>query len=261
MLKIGIIGGGNMGTAIISRTFKDYDLCVCEKDPSRAALLKKKFRAAAVDLPELVASSDVIILAIKPQDMENVLKELKNFLTPQKLVISIAAGLTTRFFEKQLGSKNRLIRAMPNMPAQIGLGVTALSAGRRATAKDLAVAVKIFEKIGQTFIVDERLMDSVTAVSGSGPAYVFFFVECFQKAAEKVGIDPDMARKLVGMTLFGSMSLYLQSQESPGDLRAKVTSKGGTTQAAMDIFLSHHFEQMFIDAVAAAKTRAKELAK
>ncbi len=261
MLKLGIIGGGNMGTAIISRTFKKYRIAVCEKDMARVVLLKKKFRAVPASLSHLISSSDVIILAVKPQDMESVLVELKGSLKPRTLVISIAAGLTTRYFEKHLGKKVRVIRTMPNMPAQIGEGVTALCKGKQATPKDLQAASKIFSHIGEVVIVDEKMMDSVTAVSGSGPAYVFLVVECFLKAAEKSGLKPEIVEKLVQSTLLGSVNLYLKSKEPAGDLRVKVTSKGGTTQAALDIFLDNNFEKMFIDAIRAAQLRAKQLAK
>ncbi len=261
MLKLGIIGGGNMGAAIISRTFKKYRIAVCEKDAARSSFLKKKFGAVCLDLKDLVTNSDVIILAVKPQDMESVLDQIKTFLTSKKLVISIAAGLTTYFLEKRLGKSVRIIRTMPNMPAQIGQGVTALCKGKQATAKDLQIAEKIFANIGQTVIVDEKLIDAVTAVSGSGPAYVFLFVECFLNAAQKAGLKLETAQKLVDATLFGSVNLYLQSKEPAGQLRAKVTSKGGTTQAALDVFTSCDFKKMFAEAVCAAKVRAKELAR
>ncbi|MCC6758801.1 MAG: pyrroline-5-carboxylate reductase [Candidatus Omnitrophica bacterium] len=261
MLKLGIIGGGNMGTAIISRTFKKYKITVCERDPMRAALLKKKYRTGSSDLAGVAGSSNVIILAVKPQDMESVLAELKGSLKPKTLVISIAAGLTTRFFEKHLGRKVRVIRAMPNMPAQIGAGMTAICKGKSATGSDLAAAVKIFSKIGEHIIVEERMMDAVTAVSGSGPAYLFLFAECFYKAALKTGLEPNVAKKLVECTMAGSMYLFAKSEESAESLRLKVTSKGGTTQAALDVFLDNNFEKMFVDAVRAAQLRAKQLAK
>lgn len=261
MLKLGIVGGGNMGTAIINRTFKKYSIAVCENDLARVALLKKKFRVSCVDLNKLVAVSDIIILAVKPQDIESVLGELKALLTPKKIVISIAAGLTTAFLEKRLGKTARVIRVMPNMPAQIGEGITALCKGKQATDRDLRVSANIFANIGATVIVDEKMMDSVTAVSGSGPAYVFLFAECFLKAALNVGLKPDIAQQLVQSTLLGSVHLLAKSKEEAGDLRVKVTSKGGTTQAALDIFLDSNFEKMFVDAVASAKTRAGQLAR
>lgn len=190
MPRLAIIGGGNMGAAIISRTFSKYRIALCEKDKARCAVLKRKYQIAPVDLKTGVAGCDVIILAVKPQDIDSVLAELKILLTSKHMVVSIAAGLTTAFLEKGLGKTARVIRTMPNMPAQIGQGVTALCRGRQASAKDLQTAVKIFSHIGETVIVDEKLMDSVTAVSGSGPAYLFFFVECFVKAAEKPGLNP-----------------------------------------------------------------------
>lgn len=261
MLKIGIIGGGNMGTAIISRTFKKYRIAVCEQDPARAAVLKKKFRASVMDLKTLAQNSDIIILAVKPQDMGSVLSQLKESLTRFPLVISIAAGLSIGYFQKFLGKSVRVIRTMPNMPAQIGEAVTALCKSTRVTEKDLKSAVDIFSCIGQTVIVDEKWIDSVTAVSGSGPAYLFLFVECFLKAAQKTGLSAQTAQKLVDATLSGSVNLYLQSKQPAGSLRDKVTSKGGTTQAALEVFAANHFEKMFVNAVSAAKARAKELAR
>lgn len=261
MLKIGLIGGGNMGTVIISRIFKKYSVTVCEKDKARASILKKKYRASPLDSKTLVQKSDIVILAVKPQDMELMLEEIKFFRNKKNLFISIAAGLTTEFFQKHLGGGARVVRTMPNMPAQIGEGVTALCKGRFATGKDLQIAEKIFVNIGQTVIVNENLMDSVTAVSGSGPAYVFLFAECFLKAAENLGLERSVAEKLVLSTLKGSIHLLSQSDESAGSLRARVTSKGGTTQAAMDVFLKNNIEQIFVEALAAAKKRAGELAR
>lgn len=261
MTKLGIIGGGNMGAAIISRTFSKYRIALCEKDKARCAFLKRKYRIVTADLKAVLASSDVIILAVKPQDVDSLLAELKLLLTPKQIVISIAAGLTTGLLEKSLGKTTRVIRTMPNMPAQIGQGMTALCSGRQASAKDLQIAVKLFSYIGETVIVDENSMDSVTAVSGSGPAYLFLFIECFLKAAEKTGLKPEAAQQLVNATLLGSVNLYLKSKEPAGVLRAKVTSKGGTTQAALDYFLDNNFEKMFADAVGAAKARARQLAR
>lgn len=261
MRKIGIIGAGNMGTAIISRIYRKYSVIVCEKDSGRAALLKKKYKAASVDLTTLARTSDIVVLAVKPQDMDAVLRELKGLLQPKQLVISIAAGLTTLYFEARLGAKIKVVRAMPNMPAQIGEGVTALCKGRFAVDKDLKTAAAVFAGNGTTVIVPQRLMDSVTAVSGSGPAYVFMFAEYFLKAAQKLGLDKSTARALVTETLKGSVHLLLKSQEDAGILRARVTSKGGTTQAALDVFGSYNIEKAFVEALAAAKRRAGQLAR
>lgn len=250
-----------MGTAIVSRIYKKHSISVCEKDSARAALLKRKYQASSVDLKTLAQKSDIVILAVKPQDMEDVLAELKSFLSSKSLIISIAAGLTTGYFENRLGGKARVIRTMPNMPAQIGEGVTGLCKGRFATDKDLKSAEAIFKNIGETVIVAENLINAVTAVSGSGPAYVFLFAECFLKAAQALGLDHASAQKLVAATLKGSVDLLLQSKEDAGSLRAKVTSKGGTTQAALEVFGKYNIEKTFTEALAAAKNRAKELSK
>lgn len=261
MLKIGLVGGGNMGTAIISRIYKRYAVSICEKDTARAGLLKKKYKAVSVDLRTLAQKSNIVILAVKPQDMDSVLLELKNFITPRHLIVSIAAGLTTGYFESRLGKNVKVIRTMPNMPALIGEGVTALVKGKFATDKDLKTAEAIFKNIGETVIVEENLIDAVTAVSGSGPAYVFLFAECFLKAAQELGLEKSVAQKLVLSTLTGSAHLLVRSKEDAGSLRARVTSRGGTTQAALEVFEKHQIEKIFIEALTAAKNRAKELSK
>lgn len=261
MIKVGIIGGGNMGAAIIARIRKNYALGVCEADASRAAQLKKKFRVKTQDLAQLAAGAKVIILAVKPQDFDAVLQQLRPVIKPAQLVISIAAGITTLYIEKRLPGRIRVVRTMPNMPAMIGEGITALAAGQQATSADMRLAAKILGYVGRTVVVKEDLLDAVTAVSGSGPAYVFLFAECLLQAARSLGMDEKLSHTLVAETLLGSVHLLTQSKESAADLRARVTSKGGTTQAAMDVFLGRKLNDVFIEALTAAKNRAKELSK
>ena len=178
-----------------------------------------------------------------------------------KIYISIAAGLTTRFFEKHLGEKISVVRAMPNMPALIGEGVTGVCAGRFTNSSDLKLAQEILGALGKTIIVKESMMDAVTAVSGSGPAYVFLFVEQWIAAAKKLGFKAVEAKHLVYQTLLGSAHLLEKSEFDAATLRAKVTSKGGTTQAAMDVFAKGKLSQLMKNALVAAKNRAGELAK
>lgn len=260
-MKIGIIGGGNMGLAILSRIAKTNKVLISERDSNRAQFLKKKYRLNVVEISQLVRSSQVIIVAVKPQDMDAVLEDVKFNLKKGTLVISIAAGITTKFLERKLGRGVRVIRTMPNMPAQIGEGITAIAKGKFATSTDVRTAVKIFNHVGETIVVRENLIDSVTAVSGSGPAYVFLFAECLLLAARKVGLDEKMAKQLVSSTLKGSVHQMLQLGEEPASLRAKVTSKGGTTHAAIQVFEKHHLRDIFVEALLAAKKRAAELAK
>jgi pyrroline-5-carboxylate reductase len=178
-----------------------------------------------------------------------------------KLFISIAAGLTTKFFEKHLCSKARVVRSMPNMPALIGEGITGICAGKYASPVDLKLAQEILSSIGETVIVKESMIDAVTAVSGSGPAYVFLFVEQWMAAAKKLGFNEAEAKKLVYKTLIGSAHLLEQSEFDAATLRVKVTSKKGTTEAALNVFAKGKFDQLVKNALLAAKKRAGELAK
>ncbi len=260
-ITIGIIGGGNMGQAIASRICKKYKVLVCEKDSTKQDQLKRKLHLPVKDLDAVVCQSKIIILAVKPQDFDVVLAEVKGNITKNQLVISIAAGITTSYIEKSLGDEIRVVRTMPNMPAQIGEGITAVCRGKSATSQDVKLTAQIFTFIGKTVIVDENLIDAITAVSGSGPAYVFLVVECLLRAAQTLGLNESITQELVNTTVLGSVHLLNQSKEDAAQLRAKVTSKGGTTQAAMDVFFAHKIEEIFAEALQAARKRAEELAK
>ena len=231
-----------MGEALIKGLFKSHTLCVSETNADRVKYLKSKYRGIVLGDLNIVKDASVIILAVKPQDMEALLKQIPVALNV--LFISIAAGLTTKFFEKNLRGKVRVVRAMPNMPALIGEGITGIAAGQYAKPADLKSAQSILNAIGETVIVKESMMDAVTAVSGSGPAYVFLFVEQWINAAKKLGFDARQARQLVYKTLLGSSHLLERSQFDAAELRVKVTSKGGTTQAALDVFEKCKFNQL-----------------
>ncbi|HLF17432.1 MAG TPA: pyrroline-5-carboxylate reductase [Candidatus Omnitrophota bacterium] len=259
--RIGIIGGGNMGSAIISGIRKKYALRVCEKDAKRRAFLKDKFRLSAQDLKTVVESSNVLILAVKPQDFDAILGETKRYISKRHLVISIAAGITTRYIEKRLGKGVRVMRTMPNLPAQVGMGMTGICKGKNATRQDAQVTEKLFQRIGFTIHTDEKFMDAVTAVSGSGPAYVFYFVESFVKAAQRLGFSQKVATGLIMQTLRGSLNLLVASNDDAATLRQKVTSKKGTTEAALKVFQKKDYQVIFSDALKAARKRAKELSK
>jgi pyrroline-5-carboxylate reductase len=262
---IGIIGGGNMGTAILKGLIEnklcpaDY-ISVCELDNKRAVDLKRAYKVSTGDLNTVISNAEIIILAVKPQDMESVLSQIRQ--TEGKLFISVAAGLTTKFFEKQLGGKVRVIRAMPNLPALIGKGITGYCAGQFVKEGDEGNAGLILEALGGAIRFKESEMDAVTAVSGSGPAYVFFFVEQWIDAAVKLGLNQREARYLVHQTVRGSAEFLKDSINDVSGLRAMVTSKGGTTEAAMKVFLKgDKLGKLMKDALTAAKKRAGELAK
>ncbi len=261
---IGIIGGGNMGEALIKglvgkKLFPPAGILVCEADGKRTQYLKEKYRVSVGDLNAVIAQSSTVVLAVKPQDMEIVLSEITQ--SDDKLFISIAAGLTTKFFEKHLGGKARVVRAMPNMPAFIGEGMTGICRGRYATVADVHEAGRVLAAVGGCLEVQEKYMDAITAVSGSGPAYVFLFVEQWIAAARSLGLSEENAKSLVYGTLVGSAHLLLKAGFTASELRTKVTSKGGTTQAAMDVFSKGKFDQLMQKALLAAKKRAGELAK
>ena len=265
-MNITIIGGGNMGEALVRGLHKTRKVCVCEADGKRARALKNKYGVAVMDLRAALKNASVIVFAVKPQDMAGLLVNVKEALRycegSKQLFISIAAGLTTRFFEKGLGGKKvKVVRAMPNMPALIGEGVTALCAGTYAVTKDLVTARDILSGVGKTMVVGEQWMDAVTAVSGSGPAYVFLFVEQWINAARALGFKEAQAKALVYATLSGSARLLEKSAFEADELRARVTSKGGTTKAALDVFSQARFDQTMKKALLAAKKRAQELAK
>ncbi|MDE1920958.1 MAG: pyrroline-5-carboxylate reductase [Candidatus Omnitrophica bacterium] len=259
---IGIIGGGNMGEALIKGLHRNNRIFVAEADRRRASYLRKKYRLTVADINTTVEEAGILILAVKPQDMPAVLESVRACRWG-KPIISIAAGLTTRFFEKHFpGLKIPVIRCMPNMPALIGEGITAVCAGKYATPADLKSAQSVLSSVGETVVVKESMIDAVTAVSGSGPAYVFLFVEQWMTAAKKLGFKETESRQLVYQTLIGSAHLLERSEFDAATLRAKVTSKGGTTQAAMEVFLKgDSFEKLMKNALLAAKKRAGELAK
>lgn len=262
MKTIGIIGGGNMGEALIKGLHSSRKLWVAEASLDRARFLKKKYKLSIADIDRTVKESDVLIFAVKPQDMSGVLDQVKASTVRGKLLISIAAGLTTKFFENFFdGRKVAVVRCMPNIPALIAEGITAICAGRYASASDVKTAQHILNTVGQTVIIKELMMDALTAVSGSGPAYVFLFVEQWIGAAKKLGFKEAQAKQLVYRTLLGSAHLLEKSESDPATLRAKVTSKGGTTAAALDVFARGKFDQMMKEVLSAARNRAKQLAK
>lgn len=259
--KIGIIGGGNIGSALVAGLYKHYDLCVCEQDAKRVNALKKKYKIKTGDLKKIVDHSKAIILAVKPQGLNDLLKDVRPLMTQRKLIISIAAGITCPYIEKRLGPRVRVVRTMPNLPVQVAQGMTAICPGSAAVNGDLILTCRIFARVGKTVVIEEKWMNAITAVSGSGPAYVFLFIECIQKAAESLGLDSELADELIMQTVRGSLDLLEQRKEDATVLREEVTSKGGTTQAALKVFNRNKIDKVFKTALKAANKRAKELSK
>ena len=263
--KIAIIGGGNMAEAIMRGLLREdagAGICVAEISPKRRDELAAQFPLVRVvgDAAEAAQWGEVVILAIKPQQADGVLDLIKPVVTPDKLVISIMAGIPSSKIETNMEPGCRVVRAMPNMAALIGAGATAVCPGRKASSDDLDLALHIFTRIGTTVSVDEKLMDAVTALSGSGPAYVFTFIEALADAGVKNGLPRAVAAQLAVQTVLGAARMVSETGEHPVLLKEKVTSPGGTTIAALHALESGSFRGIVMNAVDAACLRSKELA-
>lgn len=256
-----------MGEAVFSRLLqvveKSTSLMVSEMDAKRRDAIMEKYRIIVeIDNNRLVKYSDVIILAVKPKDLEGVLKqEVCCGVGPDKLIISIAAGVTTKFIESIVGRDVPVIRVMPNMPGTIGEGISSISAGTAANKEDMDIAREIFSMIGDVVEVEEKSVDAITAISGSGPAYFFYMMESLIDSAVKLRLDRKIAERLVIKTALGSAKLIESLKADPAELRHKVTSKGGTTEAALKVFNKNKFRSILRDATAAACRRSKEMSK
>jgi pyrroline-5-carboxylate reductase len=258
------IGGGNMADALIGGMLKNgfapAQLRAVEVDGAARRRLADKHGVECFDESrKALRPGDVVVFAVKPQQMQEAarfsgLKENAN------LVISIAAGVTLASLSRWLGGYARMIRVMPNTPALIGAGVAGLYAPKLVSDAERKQAEAILGAVGATvWIEDEALMDAVTAVSGSGPAYVFWFIEQLAAAGESLGLNREISQKLAIETVLGSAKLAAQSADSPAQLRERVTSKGGTTEAALKAFEEHKLAERFLRAVEAARDRGAEL--
>jgi len=233
-MKLGFIGGGNMATALIGGLLhKGYPanaIEVAETNPERRAWLTHEFGVSTHENSAAIGAADVILLAVKPQQLQAILSTLPK-LRPEQLVLSIAAGVRAVDIARWLGDHNAVVRAMPNTPALIGAGITGLFALPEVSAAQHAQASEILEAVGSVVWVDqETQIDAVTAISGSGPAYVFYFIEALEQAAIDLGLPAATARLLTLQTFFGAAALAIKDPIPPAELRARVTSKGGTTE-------------------------------
>jgi pyrroline-5-carboxylate reductase len=230
-------------------------------NPARSALFEAEFGAAACALCESIEAADVIILAVKPQQLEQVMKDSLGTWSSGKLLISVLAGVKTETLEKASGCKTAVIRVMPNTPCLIGQGVSALCAGKLATPVQMQIARDIFAQLGAAVTVEEKLMDAVTAVSGSGPAYVFLAVEAMINAAVNVGLDAPLARELVLATFKGSVAMLESESLHPAILREQVCSPAGTTIAGVRQLEANGLRKAFFDAIEKAYQRSIELGR
>jgi pyrroline-5-carboxylate reductase len=264
-VRITFVGGGNMASALIGgllqQDFSPAQLCVVEISPEGREKLQHAFNVQAVaSLAQGVAQRDVIVLAVKPQQLPTVARELAPMLE-NHLVISIAAGIRATDISQWLGGHTRLVRAMPNTPALVRAAVTGLYAMAEVSAEEKRNAEAVLGAVGSVLWVEsEELLDAVTAISGSGPAYVFYFIEAMQIAARELGLTPAQARQMSVDTFLGAARLANASNEDAAVLRARVTSPGGTTERAIANLEQDGVKRAIVRAMHAASQRSRELA-
>ena len=265
-MNIGLIGCGRMGSALIGGIAKSGitasgDILVYDPEPESVARLVAGAQVnAASDNLDLAKRSQTILLAVKPQYVTLVLEEIAPAITSNHLLISIAAGVTLAKMEASCPAGTRVIRAMPNTPALIGLGATGIAPGSHATDQDLQLAQQLLQSVGMVSITEEAQLDAVTGLSGSGPAYVYTFIESLAMQAEKEGLPLDEALKLATRTVIGAAQMVEQTGMSPRELVNQVTSPGGTTLAGLAALTEHGFEKSIAAGVHAASERSRELA-
>ncbi|OAM51379.1 pyrroline-5-carboxylate reductase [Methylovorus sp. MM2] len=262
-MNISFIGGGNMARAMISglkaNGFAMESINVIDPDSEKRAQLKAEFGITTTEQLPSISNADVIVLAVKPQQLRDLAIFLGSMLQHQ-LVISIAAGIRSHDLARWLGGYAKIVRVMPNTPAQIQLGISALYAMPEVTSKQHEQAEMILAAVGKTLWLDEESkMDAVTAISGSGPAYIFYFIEAMQQAAVELGLSEEEARTLSLTTFTGASQLATLSSDSPSALRAQVTSKGGTTEQAILALESAAVKSTIIKAAKAAANKSEAL--
>lgn len=260
---LGFLGFGNMGQAIyngllVAKTVRPGQVAVYDVDPQKLEKAAPETRRAGSPA-DLATRSELLILATKPQDLAAALDELAGMAKPDTLVVSIAAGISIGFIQQHLGESAHVARVMPNTPALVGAGAAGVAFSDTCTEADRAATTTIFEAIGIAETVPEEALDVVTALSGSGPAYFFYFVECLIAAASGLGLSEEQARRLAIQTALGAGRMLTEAGESPATLRERVTSKGGTTFAALESLRGNDFQGIVRSALEAAAARSREL--
>lgn len=262
-LKVGIFGVGVMGEALLAGLIKAGipapNIAFVEKRKERSQEIVAKFGAVSASLEDVARDSDLILLVVKPQDLGDLLQSLVGLIKSSVLLVSFAAGKSTSFIESQLGGEYSVVRVMPNTPLLIGKGMSVLSSGAHAKTEEMQLVTALLSASGEVWSVSENLQDAVTAVSGSGPAYFFAFIEAMVAAGESLGLDEETATKLSIQTIFGAAGMLQESGKSATTLRENVTSPYGTTAAALQVFTDGSLSQLVKKAMTAARDRSVEL--
>lgn len=261
-LKIAILGGGVMGEALLSvGQAAQHEVVVAEHSSARAEQLRERYSIAIEPAADAVAGASLVVLAVKPPAVAALVEEISPRVDPAAVVLSLAAGITTSSIEAGLGSGVAVVRVMANTPALIGEGAFGVSAGRSCPAARLDQVVEFLLGAGEVVVVDEARQDAVTAVSGSGPAYVFYLAEAMITGGVELGLDAPTARRLVSQTLTGAAALLEASADPPAELRRRVTSPQGTTAAAIETFDDRGVQSAIIAGMKAAARRSEQLAR
>ncbi|SEN73331.1 pyrroline-5-carboxylate reductase [Lihuaxuella thermophila] len=264
--KLGLIGAGSMAESILAGLVEKGEIL-----PENVALVNRSDKERLMSLsrrygldesnhkPERILEADVVILAVKPKDMADVLNHWGKQFRAGQMLISVVAGISTSCIEGALAEKLPVIRVMPNTSCTVGLSATAICRGQWVREEELETACRIFSAIGSVITVREEMMDAVTGLSGSGPAYVYYLVEALEAAGVQAGLTPETARNLTVQTLLGAAQMLMTSGKGAADLRNEVTSPGGTTMAALEVLHRYRFDEAVIQAVLRAKERSKEM--
>jgi pyrroline-5-carboxylate reductase len=265
MTTIAVLGAGKIGEALLSGLLKAGrsadDLMFTERYPERSADLTKRYGIRSVTVPEAAEQAEVLVVAVKPQDIDPVLDDLAPVLRPESLVVSLCAGLPTALYERRLPAGTPVVRVMPNTPMVVGEAMSAISPGRAATATQLEQAAEMLRSVGEVVQVPEAQQDAVTALSGSGPAYFFFLVEAMIDAGILLGLPRAVAEKLIVQSAVGSAKMLAEGSEHPVILREAVTSPAGTTIMAIRELEKHGVRAALLAAIEAARDRSAELGR
>jgi pyrroline-5-carboxylate reductase len=262
---LAFLGAGNMAEALLKGLLRaqvatPQEILCTDRRRERGDELTTRYGVRfTTSNADAARAADILVLSVKPQVMNHLLQEIEPVLDESKLVISIAAGVPIEAIERKVGHGIRIVRTMPNTPALVGAGATALSAGSHATEADLEQTKAIFDAIGKTVIVDEGLLDAVTGLSGSGPAYIFLIIEALSDAGVKVGLPRYTAQELAAQTVLGSAKLLIETGDHPGRLKDQVTSPGGTAIAGLHTLEAGGLRTTLMNAVEAATNRSREL--
>ncbi len=268
MNKIAFVGAGSMAEAIIAglvnkKFAKKERIYVSNKDnEDRLNEIHRKYGVIITkNKQKVIEDADVVILATKPYDIKNALSEINEYLQENQLVVSVIAGISTHYIQSELNGKNPVIRTMPNTSATIGYSATAIAKGNFASDDHIETTKTLFQAIGTVSVVEESQMDIVTAISGSGPAYIYYLVEAMEKAAIEEGLEQKIAKQLINQTVIGAGKMLSQSNEQAEVLRENVTSPNGTTAAGIASLTANNFKNTVVECVKSAMNRSIELGK